>query len=328
MIGAVQDDSLCLIRGRHLLLIDILTGETLWKRTNMVPGSEIFGDGETIFVISPQTPGILQTPVARRIRRADGVELPGIPVPDAMNRIQTFGARLLSAVTHPEFPATKQILKLEDLTQNKTEWEFSIALGSQVSLIGDSEIAVLEPSGLVSYLKTESGKVLWTQQLQPVAKRKDFTVVADGTRLLLLRDEIPPRNFPLQPIIAVNGSQQNLMFGQAECLDRATGQPLWSHRIEHYALDLSVPNGSPLWFFTARALAQQIQLSEIRMLAIDKRTGKVALQQGERAYGHGFDFAIDPKEKQLDITLLGSQQPIRHRLKLTDQPLPVPEEKK
>ncbi|MDB5391824.1 MAG: hypothetical protein JWM11_7470 [Planctomycetaceae bacterium] len=83
-----------------------------------------------------------------------------------------------------------------------------------------------------------------------------------------------------------------------------------------------MPIGSPIWFFSARALAPQVQLTEIKMLALDKRTGHVAMQTVERSYAHGFEFAVDAKERLVDITLLGSQQPIRHRLKLTDQPLP------
>jgi len=336
-VGAIQDDSVCVLRGRHLILLDILTGETLWKRSNMVPGSEIFGDQETVFVIEPvaapsqPVPQVQPQTVARRIRRSDGTELGQVDVPDMLSRIQVFGDRILSASNDPRPPGTNLILKMRDLTRNQAVWEHSFEQRTQVSLIGDTEIAVLEPSGLVTFLHTETGRILWTKQLQRLEKPKEFSIFPDGKRLLLLRDEFPPLPLkaPVQHFMAVNASQQNLMYGQADCLDRATGNVLWSHRVENYALDGAMPNASPIWFFTVRTFAQLNQRTEIRMLALDKRSGRVAMQSEETSYGHGFEFAIDPKEKQIDITLLGSQQPIRHRLTLTDLPFaavaPAPE---
>lgn len=317
MVNGVQDDSLCVIRGRHLVLLDILTGLTLWKRTDMVPGSEMFGDAETIFVIAPNSP------VAKRIRRADGMVVGETPVTASPNRIHFLGSRVLSSNPDPKVP-TGLILKLDDLSLEKTVWEQPFMAGTQVSLVGETEIAVLEPSGLLTYLQTADGKRLWTQQLPPSIKRNDFNVIEDGKRLLLTRDESVPNNF-LQQINAVNPLQPNLMYGKAECLDRATGEVIWTHRIEQFGLDTTMPNGSPFWFFAARVLPQQGQVTEIRMLAIDKRTGRVGLRVMEKTFGNGFEFTIDPKEHQIDVVLIGGQQRILHRMTMTDQPVPPPD---
>ncbi|MDB5391823.1 MAG: Pyrrolo-quinoline quinone [Planctomycetaceae bacterium] len=218
MVNCVQDDSLCVIRGRHLVLLDILTGETLWKRTDMTPGSELLGDAETVYVISPQSA------VARKFRRADGAAGGETPVAPALNRIQFLGNRILSSNADPL--AGGLILKLSDLALEKTVWERPYPLGTQVSLVGDAELAVLEPSGQLSYFQISDGKLLWTQQLPQLVKRRDFSVVLDGPRLLVLRDEGPPPNLQ-QQVIAVNAMQQNLMYGQADCVDRQTGKMLW-----------------------------------------------------------------------------------------------------
>jgi outer membrane protein assembly factor BamB/TolA-binding protein len=314
IVNSVQDDTLCVLRGRHLVLLDILTGETLWKRTDIVPGSEMFGDAETVFVVPPQSV------VAKRIRRSDGTVLGQTPIAAGVNRLQYLGSRVLSSIADPKV-AGGLILKLDDLAVEKTIWEQPFPIGTQVSLVEETDLAILEPNSLLTLIKIADGKRLWSQQLQPLTKRKEFNVVVDGTRLLLLRDEVPPPN-QLQAAMAVNAMQPNLIYGQAECLDRASGKPIWSQRIEQYGLDTTMPYSSPVWFFAARTQALQGQNSEIKMLALDKRTGHVAMQASEKSYGHGFEYEIDPKDHHIDITLLGSQQPIKHRLKLTAEPVP------
>jgi outer membrane protein assembly factor BamB len=316
MVGAVQDDSLCVIRGRHLVLLDILSGETLWKRTDMVPGSEIFGDADTIFVIAPQSP-IGPGPVAKKIRRADGAIIGESPVPTAFNRIQCQGKHVLSLSPDPKTLGSF-LLKVDDVSLGKTVWETTYNATIQLGLIGDSELAVLEQSGMLTHLRLVDGKPLWTRQLQPSVRRREFAVIAEEKRLLILRDENQPPNFQ-QQVMAINPTQSTLMYGQVDCVDRATGELLWSHKIEGYGLDLTAPTSSPFWFFSARAVSPQVKLAEIRMLALDKRTGRVALQTAEGIYGHSFEFGLDPKEQLVDITLIGSQQPVRYRLKLTGE---------
>ena len=71
-----------------MIAVRSLTGETLWTRGDIQPGSEIFGDDEMLFVVEPNSNEAIV------LRALDGHELGRRPVPPAAAaRDQLWAAR-------------------------------------------------------------------------------------------------------------------------------------------------------------------------------------------------------------------------------------------
>lgn len=313
-VGVIEDDTVVILRGRHLILADLLTGLPLWKRTDLVAGSEIFGDGEAILVVPPDGTE------AQQIRRTDGLTLATVPVPPQMSRILTLNRSVLSFARD----GIKNVLtfQLTDIPAKKQIWERTFDRESQFTVLSLSEMAVLEPSGLLSLIQLSDGQVRWQQKLTLAPNPKDLWVIPNGERLLVLNGEIPARN-PARPAMVI-GNNQVIIDGQAECLDRTTGKPFWTQRIEHFGLDYSLAQYLPCWLFTVRTAniqAQNIVKPEFHMMAIDKRSGLVVLKTTETAHISSYQAAFDPVEKQVQLTQFGSPNSVQHKLKYTDQPI-------
>ena len=313
MAGAIDDESVAILRGRHLILADLLTGQPLWKRTDMPGGSEIFGDRNSILVVPPEGQEVLQ------IRRTDGATMGTHPLPQTGNRLLTFEHSVLSVSKSLQKDALT--FQLTDIPARKVTWERSFDQLSQYIVFSETELAVLEPSGMLSLVSIADGRVLWQQQLQLFANFKELWVVPDGDRLLVIHGEMPPRNNLPQAMMPVSNNQ-TLIDGQADYVNRSTGQILWSQRIERFALDYSLPQYLPFWIFTVRTQTVQPQnviKIEFQMQIIDKRSGRVLLRATEASHVGNIQVQMDENQKQVSITLNGGPQPAIHTLKYTDQ---------
>ena len=51
--GPVNARYVCFQRRRNIVAVDPLTGESLWERQDIPPGSEVFGDEQYVFVLPP-----------------------------------------------------------------------------------------------------------------------------------------------------------------------------------------------------------------------------------------------------------------------------------
>lgn len=321
MANALTDDSVAILRGRHLVLNDLVTGEILWKRTDLVAGSEIFGDDRSLLVIPPDDGG------ATEIRRSDGFTLGTHPVPPAAARLLNLERSILSV----QRDAVQKIMKfqLTDVPAEKLTWEREFPFDSQFSVYTEQEMAVLEPTGQLSLVSLRDGRVAWSKQVQLLPNFKEMWALPDGDRLLVIHGEMPPRNFP-QPAMFI-GNNQTLIDGQVDCINRSNGDVLWTHRIERFALDYTLPQYLPFWVFSVRTASvqpQNVVKPEFQMQVLDKRSGQVILKTTETSHVGNLQVQIDDREKQVHITLMGGPQPIQHTLKYTNLPIdlePAPE---
>ena len=321
MVGAIEDDSVAILRGRHLILADLLTGLPLWKRTDVPAGSEIFGDRDSILVVPPDGQELIQ------IRRADGSTISTHPVPPAAERLLTFEHSVLSF--RRDLQKNELVFKLTDLPARKVTWERKFHQLSQYMVFSESQLAVLEPSGMLSLVAVSDGRLEWQQQLQLFANFKEMWIIPDNDRLLVIHGEMPPRNnFPQAAMLV--GNNLTLIDGQADCINRATGQILWTQRIERYALDYTLPQHLPFWIFTVRIQTvqpQNVLKPEFQMLVVDKRNGRILLKAKEESYIANIQVQIEENQKQVGITLSGGPQPVVHNLKYTDQAVEPAKEK-
>ena len=53
LLGPVTSEYVCFQRFRNVVAVDPRNGETLWVRQDVPPGSDLFGDDQYVFVLSP-----------------------------------------------------------------------------------------------------------------------------------------------------------------------------------------------------------------------------------------------------------------------------------
>ncbi len=318
MVGAIEDDSVAILRGRHLILADILTGLPLWKRTDIPAGSEIFGDRDSIVVVP------LDGQEALQIRRSDGTTVGTHPVPPVANRLLAFDRAVLSY--QKDLQKNVLTFHVTDIPARKVTWERSFSQLSQYMVFSETELAVLEPTGMLSLVSIADGRILWQQKLQMFANFKELWVIPDGDRLLVIHGEMPPRN--PQAVMFIGGNR-TLIDGQADCINRSTGQIIWTQRIERFAIDYILPQYLPVWVFTVLTQSvqpQNVLRPEFHMLVVDKRSGRVLLKATEASAIGNIQVQMDESQKQINITMIGGPQPVVHSLKYTDQPVgPAPD---
>jgi outer membrane protein assembly factor BamB len=66
-VGAVSPRCVCFQRLRNLVAVDPLSGELLWARHDIPPGSEVFGDDQYIFVLLPPQPNAAGGDIRARV---------------------------------------------------------------------------------------------------------------------------------------------------------------------------------------------------------------------------------------------------------------------
>ena len=80
LLGPVTNEYVCFQRFRNVVAVDPRNGETLWVRQDVPPGSELFGDDQYVFVLSPDRED------AMLLRAADGELLGTRKVPRLSGR--------------------------------------------------------------------------------------------------------------------------------------------------------------------------------------------------------------------------------------------------
>jgi len=53
LLGPVTNEYVCFQRFRNVVAVDPRNGETLWVRQDVPPGSDLFGDDQYVFILSP-----------------------------------------------------------------------------------------------------------------------------------------------------------------------------------------------------------------------------------------------------------------------------------
>lgn len=321
VVASIEDDTVVIQRGRHLILADLLTGNPLWKRTDLVPGSEIFGDSEVIVVVPPDKPA------GQIIRRLDGVTLrESVAVAPTSFRIISRQRQMLSYGRDAKQKTLR--LRYDDVPDQKLLWAKEFELTSNLAVVSQDEIAVLQPgAGTLSLIRISDGTLLWEEKLTIAQNLRDLWIVPNGDRLLVINGEIPARQMNRPAMMIVGQSNQIVVDGQVESLDRATGKSQWSHKVEGMALDYTMPKNLPCWIFSilsATAQPGKPPTSEFQTMAIDKRNGQIILQTKDTNNISKMQVGISPSDKVVRINLFGATETITHKLKFTNEPVESP----
>ncbi|MCH7988644.1 MAG: PQQ-binding-like beta-propeller repeat protein [Planctomycetes bacterium] len=312
-VSPISDDLLCYQAGSVLYAADPLTGETLWKRSNFPHGSEILVDGNVVTVLSQNSTEALL------LRAADGGEIGRRTLPPGKERLLVTGRYVVSWKQQGK----QQLLWVFDFLEEKTVWRKEFAAPSNVTLIKNEEIAVLEPNGNFQILKIADGTTVLQSEVQHHRRISQIFVHRSPERYILLINalDVKPFQFIMQGLRPGNPFVNGNVYG----FDRNTGKKIWTTKIEHQAFAHSQPDHLPILIFYSNTYPTTRRGGFSRGLRfniniLDSRNGRMIYENQLNEPSGSFRLKVDPDEQTIKITFPRSVI----SLATTDKPLDPP----
>lgn len=294
-IGPVGTGYVCFQRRRELVAVDPLTGDELWIRHDLTPGSHLFGDDEYVFVVAPQSNQAVQ------LRALDGQKVGTIALPEEDDRLATYGRSVISWRTE----GNKRVLSRMDLVQREAAWKYDFAADAQTALVDMEEMAVVDSKGRMKIIDLDTGKVNVEAQVEAQPRLSNIYLIRSDHRYLLVTNEPWQQKGDVNAIYPVSGGIDNpVITGFVHGFDRKTGKKLWSTRIDHQALSLRQPRELPVLIFACRLrlLQGRKYSNEYAMACLNKEDGKIVYEyRGNQSIG-GFEATAEHDKKQVVIS--------------------------
>jgi hypothetical protein len=335
MLGPVTSQYVCFQRFRNLVAVSPENGATLWVRQDIPPGSELFGDEQFVFVLSPEreeamllraTDGELLG--TRKVPRQIGHE----PLPDGKQRtvyqklegscLATLGRRLL--LWWPE--GDKRVLTLVDPLEGRDVWPGrKFPASAHTCMVGEEAVGIMQPSGRFLLLGLPDGHTIANLKLEAEPTLIDISLVANGGQHFLITRSAAAEGVSPLPIQPLPGcSFKPIYRGRVYAID-GQGKLRWPAPavVENQYLLLDQPARLPLLSFACQVYQQKPNgegRQKMSLLAIDKRTGRTAYK-AEFVNNMGLlDITGDAPTKTVDLIM----QRDTVRLTFTDKSLPPP----
>jgi outer membrane protein assembly factor BamB len=271
--------------------LDPLTGNTLWRRSDVASSAEIFADDENIYVVDLNDEG--RATSGRTFRAVDGVTALGVPnfAAQYQKRSQVVGHNILLSETAASGAMT---LKIYDILQGKDVWSQdypakSVLLQPQETTLG----GVVQPDGMVhvidvatqqEVLKTEKGYIGEGKSgIEPASLRnlQNISLLQDSLNIYIacngVLDPDVTRWGPLIPNLHPGlGLRAVPVNGKVYVYDRQTGNFSFYVVAPNQMLVMERFEDLPVLLFTstyAKAAAGVGRAQLGTFIACDKRTG-------------------------------------------------------
>ncbi|MDX1945761.1 MAG: PQQ-binding-like beta-propeller repeat protein [Pirellulaceae bacterium] len=315
--GPVQSIGVAFQKGGQLVCVDPVNGQTLWERSKIPAGAEVFGDHELLFVADPNTDDALV------LSAVDGALVGRRKIEKADRRWASSGRNVLA------WEQTGSIVKvrLYDAWAQKDLWTKQVPLGSRGTLVDGEEVAILEPSGQFSVVSLASGQTRFAVPLEAERSLSWIGVQRSQEQYTLIASqettESPP-GMTIQPITTA-GSQQTRVHGRVYAFDRRTGKMRWQVPafVAWHFLPQDQPTETPLLFFIRNSNKQGGSNKWITsVLCLDKRDGRIVWEnEGAAAQTNHCELIADPLKKTVTLNLW-SQTSKSVVFQLTSHPMP------
>ena len=194
IVGPLLDRCVLVERSRDLTAFDPVTGETLWSRRGIEPGSEIFGDEEVLVIVPPDTAG--DSVQATILRSMDGEELGTRKLPKSIHRWAYCGRRCLAGRVESD---GRLSFVLSDPWKDKELVLATFKSGVKATLIGDDAAAFLEPSGRFLMVALADGSHMIDQQLEPEDALDNIVVQRTPDQYVLFANRASRGSSPNMP---------------------------------------------------------------------------------------------------------------------------------
>jgi hypothetical protein len=250
-----------------LKCVDPLSGTTLWTRTDIPPGCELFGDGELVFAAD------LSSNVAYVIRAMDGQLLDKHDRP-APEWLLTSGRNVAHVSTVPG-KGNRPQLSVTDIWSQKPLYQTDLPDKVRYSVIEPNAVAVLDSAGQFRLINIDTGKVLIDQKLEVPSDLQNLQAMRSGDELFVFISGLPQS----QSRTITQAFDYPIINGPVYAFSMKTGKPLWPApaTVRNRGMMLNQPPDLPFIVFADRQQTRNSTnetTAQLRVLCLDKRTGE------------------------------------------------------
>jgi outer membrane protein assembly factor BamB len=340
LVGPITNDYVCFQRLRNLVAVDPRNGQVLWTRSDVPPGSDVFGDEEYVFVLAPNREEAVvlramdgQQVGTRRVPRTGNArqQVARVAIDGEQKRqfahiedycLATLGRQML--LWWPE--GDKRVLTLVDPLDGRDLWPGqSFPNSAHTDVVNHEAVGVMQPNGRFVLMSLPEGRTIADVQLEPDPSLVDMTLLASDGQYFLLTRSSPRAGTPQRPIQQTPGCDTKPIHrGRLYAFDRQ-GKLMWPApvTIENQFLLLDQPTHLPLLTFASIMYYPRDNgagRQKMSVLSIDKRNGRVAYKASLPNSIGMLDISGDPQKKTIDLVM----QRDTVRLTFTDKPWSVP----
>jgi outer membrane protein assembly factor BamB len=255
-----------------LKCVDPSSGATLWVRTDIPPGCELFGDREMVFAADVGGSDVYV------VRLSDGQLLDKRDRPKA-NWLLTVGRNVARTGSDPNHP-NRMMLSVIDVWEQKPLYETELPSGSRLAVVEPNAIAVFDPTGQFRCIDVQSGRSVIDEKLEAASDVQSiFTMRAGDELYLFINGPVQSNNFKSlgQPL----PFDFPLINGPVYAFNMKTGKQLWPGPalVRNRGIILSQPADVPFLVFAEKQSTGEGGSGvggRLRVLCLDKRTGEAA----------------------------------------------------
>jgi len=264
-IGPVTPFGVVFQDQQRLQAVDPLSGETLWSRSDIPPGCELFGDDHFVLAADVVREKLFVVSIG------DGELLEERPLPQ-LPWLLTSGRNIAQLLDTKAGEQVHKTLRIVDGVTGEKLFESEYDASARLTTLEPNLLAIVEPDGQFDLIDLRSTARLIDRKLPINSAPRSLTVFRAGDWLFLGLN-FGTRQLSSRPI----GLDYPLVDGQIFAFDLRGGEPLWPEAavIASRGLALSQPTDIPVLVFVDRLLKRDANGAgtKLRLLCIDRTTG-------------------------------------------------------
>lgn len=299
-MGPITRDVVAIERARRIEGLDPVSGATLWSRSDLPAGADLFGDDELLFVAGPTDAKAVV------VRMSDGQRLGERALPARSARMTHLGRKVLCWTPAARDSVT---LQLFDPWTQEVAWSAELGRGAKANFIEGDELVVIEPKGRVRVFDIATGQTRVDAEVEADSRLQQALVLRSRDEYVIVgnRQWINDGRIFVVPI--PGGLDNPVISGQMWGFRRSDGQKLWSKKIERQALLLTQPSQTPVVVLASRLfdrgpaqpMGNDNAGNQAQFLVIDRRTGETLLE--EKAPGNITSYELTATPENRSVTL-------------------------
>jgi outer membrane protein assembly factor BamB len=306
MLGTVSDFAVVVHEKRSLLGLDPLTGAKLWERRGVMPNAMVHTDGEQIYLYSGSEPPQVLDAKSGRLRflapQGHPLEKARKIVSGGVVQCEFEGLEQARRFVVKKSPPPDATGKMEPI-----EWKKEFAPESMVSLVGDSDLFVVEPEGDCWLLSMASGELKRLANItdqfgkdETLKKRSMLPMycISDRDRLYLLVDRQTISQYTYLPLPNIRCA------GVCIALSRIEPKVLWKQDVAGFNLPTDRLADMPVLPFVVIQNVNKTDLhyQQVKLRLLDKETGKPVVDwEGKSFQSHFYTIVLDLAHRALEF---------------------------
>jgi outer membrane protein assembly factor BamB len=324
-IGRPHQTGVPIISGKSLELCDIRTGNVLWRRRNIPPRTEIFGDDEVLCITSRDGKN------SQILSMTDGHKIASHDLPARQNRLAIAGRNLL--VVQPTNSDTDETLQLAvvDITDKSHRAICECPATTRGVITEDNIFIAITTDGQLTAIDVANGQTKFVTMLEemPTGFRElrclpwQDRYIVFASRNTTMGDEKRFQGIDAVERFGVGSGLEKADSSTVWSLSKLTGDMMWSRpaSIQRHIIQSPQPAGLPTLIFGRRLRMANTSAGQGRgryrlsVLCIDKRNGamlylddKLQLESPQTANTAELKITADAVTSSVEMRIISRRQ--------------------